>query len=766
MPVRLDTLAAPPSTRDRRTDAGNSRNPSAALAALGRPFAGDRWLAACVAAAAVVLLAILARPLLTGRIPVFWDLGAFHLPLRDFYARCLLTGDSFDWMPGMYTGLFITGEGEHGPYHPLHWVLYRFLPLGMAFALESVAHYPFLLLGTFLFLRRHAGRTGALLGGFLYTFSANNLYHGTHLNLVAVMAHLPWLLWLLEHLALATGPARWLVAAGVALLTGSQALLGQPQAMSWSLLAEVLYAGFLVRAAPRPVQAGLAWGAGKALGLAVGGVQVLATLAFLANSNRSTFDPLYGAFIPKNFVQVLVPCLMARLVPGWWDEPFYFGAVAVILLAWWLTGRRTAAADDGVRRVTWFALVLGVLAAWLATGSYGKLYLVQTRLPLVGHFRAPSRYVNLAAFAAAVLAGVAFGRLAAGVRARRPLPWRQLVFPWLTAIAAVAAAVVFQVAGTHGWDRRFASGALAMVGAAGALTLAVRGRTLGLYGLILLAAIDLRQHALHNNMWGEHLWNNTPTLAEFIAAAEQPPASHPGRILSCTGSTALLHGRRLVNGYRGGIEPRKHLDYRTCNALRAAGAAWYRDVPQQTPAAAGLEPFGDTWYRIPDPLPRVRLVGRVVPSDDPGRDLADIDVEHAALSTGPLDLDGGAGGSAALTEDRPGRLSIETSAPGPRLLVVSESHDPGWQVRIDGRPATVERANGDFLGCVVAAGRHTVAFTFAPASIRWGRAVSLAGLGVVLSIAGWAVLRLRRRCGPVALTKSSPIPHDPAAGNE
>jgi hypothetical protein len=697
-----------------------------------------------VAAAAVLLLGILARPLLTGRVPVFGDLGAFHLPLRDFYASCLQKGESFDWMPGMYAGLFLTGEGEHGPYHPLHLLFYRFLPLDVAFGFEAVLAYPLMLLGTFLFLRRHAGPAGALLAGLLYAFSANNLYHANHLNLVAVLAHLPWLLWLEERVALATGAARWLAAAGVALLTGSQLLLGQPQALSWSLLAEVLYAGFLVKSAPRPIHAGLAWGAGKALGLAVGGVQLFATLAFLGNSNRASFDPLYGAFIPRNFLQVLVPGLTARHVPEWWDEPFYFGAVAVILLAWWLTARRVVTADDGMRRVTWFAVVLGVLAAWLATGHYGRLYLLQTHLPLVGQFRAPSRYVNLAAFAGSVLGGVAFGRLAACVRARRPLPWRHLALPWVTAAAAVGAAVAFQAAfprpDPHGWDRRFAGGMVLMVGAAGALTLAARGRPVGLYALVLIALIDLRKHNLWNTMWGEALWNHPPTLAEYNAAVDLPPVPHAGRVLTCTGwPTHLLpHGELLVNGYRGGIEPRKQLDYRTPNALRVAGVAWYRGI---SPAD------GESWVRVHDPLPRVRLVCRAIPSDDPARDLGIIDVETSALSTRPLGLDDGMAGSAVLTDERPGRLCVETSATGRQLLVVSESHDPGWRVRIDGAPAEVERVSGDFLGCVVGAGRHKVEFTFAPASVRWGRMLSLGGLAGVLALGGWSALRLRRHSG-------------------
>jgi hypothetical protein len=284
-----------------------------------------------------------------------------------------------------------------------------------------------------------------------------------------------------------------------------------------------------------------------------------------------------------------------------------------------------------------------------------------------------------------------------------------------------------------------------MIGAAGALTLAARGRTLGLYGLLLLAAVDLLQHTLHNNMWGEHLWNHTPILAEFTAATEQPPAPHAGRIWNDMGCAALLNGGSMANGYRGGIEPRKQLDYRTLNALRVAGAAWYRPVPRPSDPVAGMEPYGDTWYHIPNPLPRVRLVGRAIPSGDPARDLAETDVDHVALSPSPLNLDGDVGGSVRLTEDLPGQLGVETSARGSQLLVVSESYDPGWRVDIDAVQARVERVNGDFLGCVVGPGTHKVAWRFAPASVRWGGALSLAGLAAVLLMGGWGVWQLRRR---------------------
>jgi hypothetical protein len=702
---------------------------------------------------ALVLLGVLSAPLWTGRVSAFWDLGVFHLPLRYFYAQCLQDGEPFDWMPGMHAGLFLTGEGEHGPYHPLHLALYRFLPLDTAFAAECFLAYPFLLLGTFVFLRRYAGGPGALLGALTYTFSANNVSHGIHPNYVAVMAHLPWLLWLLERVAFTTGAGSWLAAVGVALLTGSQVLLGHPQAMSWSLLAEGLYALFLARAAARPVGAGLAWTAGKLLGLTIGGVQLLATLAFLGNSNRASFDPLMGGISPSRLVQLLIPSVLALDLPEWRTEPAYFGAVPLVLLAWWLAARRTRATpagslpaeERGLVRLTWFAVTLGVLASWLALGSHGGLYRLHTRLPIVGQFRAPCRYMNLTSFAAAILAGLGFGRLTTWVRMRHPLPGRHLIWPWCITLAAFAVAIALQFAipsGRHGFDRRFFSGPLTLAAAAVALTVAVRGRMVGLHALVVLAALDLYHFSLANPLWGEPLWRRTTTLAGWKAETELPPEPGAGRLmhLGWDPSRVLLHGERLLNGYRGGLEPRKCLDYQQAAALRVAGAAWYHEAPLGLlPIPAGVEAVGG-WYRVPAPLPRVRLVGRAVASEDPAHDLDAIDPATTALTTRPLDLDEGPAGTAVLVEDRPGRLRIDTEVPGTQLLVVSESHDPGWQVCIDGVPAAVERINGDFLGCVVGPGSHTVEFLFRPAVLPLGRALSLGGAAAALLLAAVAGL--------------------------
>jgi hypothetical protein len=689
-------------------------------------------------------------------VPVYWDLGCFHLPIRDAYARALHNGTSFDWLPGMHNGVFITGEGEHGPYHPLHLLLYRFLPLETAFALEAFLPFAFLFAGMILFLRRHAGRAGAFLGAIVYTFSANNFSHSFHVNFVSVMAHLPWLLWLEETLFLEAGPSRLRTAAAIALLTGSQLLLGHPQALSYSFLAESLYGFFLLPAAVGPRWAAAAWLGAKALGGAIGGVQVLATLAFLASSNRSAFDPFQCSLPPPHLLQLLVPAILAGHAPGWLLEPAYVGAVPVLLALWYLACLfrsrvpfpPAVASRAEERRLGWYAAALGVLATWLALGKYGGLYQLQTLLPIVGRFRSPARYLNLLDFALAVLAALAVRRLR-GRRDPPPSSWRLLAGPAVLAGVAVVAAVVFRSAyppDGPGFSMRFLMAAVCFVAAAVLLALAVRRRSVAVCALVLLAGWDLFHTCFCHPYWGYSFWRDTPTLPEYLLRGEMPPGAGGGRVLdySWDGMRTLLRGERLVNGYRGGIEPKKRLDYESVLTLRLSGAAWYREPQPPAPALrlAGLEEAGSGWHRVPEPLPRVRLVPSALSTSDPARDLPLLRLEAQALCETPLDLEAGPPGKAVLVEDLPGRLLIDVEAPGWQLLVVAESHDPGWRAAIDGQPAVVERVNGDFLGCVVVPGRHTVTLTFEPRCLLWGRRLSFAGLAVALLL---ATLGLRSR---------------------
>ena len=95
-----------------------------------------------------------------------------------------------------------------------------------------------------------------------------------------------------------------------------------------------------------------------------------------------------------------------------------------------------------------------------------------------------------------------------------------------------------------------------------------------------------------------------------------------------------------------------------------------------------------------------------------------------------------------MTHDRPGHIVVSINpAQQRRRLVVAESFHEGWRAQIDGRPATVVRADGDFIGCDVPAGSHQVVLRFQPQGLRHGKL--LTGLGLSLMVSLFAIRSVR-----------------------
>lgn len=82
------------------------------------------------------------------------------------------------------------------------------------------------------------------------------------------------------------------------------------------------------------------------------------------------------------------------------------------------------------------------------------------------------------------------------------------------------------------------------------------------------------------------------------------------------------------------------------------------------------------------------------------------------------------------------RIALTTSAPGPGLVVVSESYDPGWRAYHQGRELPVRRANGVLLAVEVPMGLVDVALVYEPRLWKWGVALSLLALGLLALWAG------------------------------
>jgi hypothetical protein len=710
-----------------------------------------------------LLVWVMLSPVLVGRIYTFDDLGDFHLPLRVFYSEQLAQGESFLWTPQLFCGYYVAGEGQAGMFHPWHLLLYSVLPVSLAFAFEVVGSYPFMFAGTFFFLRRRLNRRQpALFGGLLFTFCSFNLLHFIHVNAIAVVAHIPWLLWATD-VWFFDGNRRRAIAAqvAVALLTGSQLLLGSPQFVWFSLLAEAAFVLFLVLdrqdpVAERAVQRAVAlrravgWALAKAAGVLIGGIQLLTTLDVLRESVRQSATADYtnlDSLFPLNLVQFVAPYLFSTRVFGrnTHELSVYLGAVPLMLVVWLLCQRW----QWGVlRRFNGFFAALGLVAFWLALGKFGLLYGLQRWLPIVGNFRCPCRYVVLVQFAVTVLAAVAFLLLLRQRERKEPASWAELkplAIPVVLSLVAVLAPWVFPNANVFGPRRLVLLGPVLIAAAALLVALVARGVRWAPVMLILFAAADLGFYG-----FSYAVFPRTIPVSQLTDKVPVPPGWPDGRVLMNPerigergvhfGNGVLLADWARADGYAA-LEPARQLDYHCIPALRVANVRWVMKN-KLTTGLSGLLAQGD-WLQVPDPLPRVYLVTQARPSSRPAEEITKIAVETTALVESPLDLPAGAPGRATLYNNRPGRLEVWVDCPTPQLLVVSQRYHAGWQALVEGSPREVLRVNGDFMGCVVQPGEHRVQLAFRPRSVRDGAIVSCLGLALAGSF--FLGLRSRRR---------------------
>ncbi len=88
---------------------------------------------------------------------------------------------------------------------------------------------------------------------------------------------------------------------------------------------------------------------------------------------------------------------------------------------------------------------------------------------------------------------------------------------------------------------------------------------------------------------------------------------------------------------------------------------------------------------------------------------------------------------ASVVTDAANRLVVNAGAEaGGGYLVVLDSYSDDWHATVDGRPATLVRANALFRAVRLVPGRHTVEFIYRPRSFLWGAAGSGGALLVTL----------------------------------
>ena len=725
----------------------------------------------------------------------FFDITEINYPYRDFFARELRAGRFSRWHPGLYCGLPLYSESQAGYLHPLKYLLYPWLATWKAFNLDTILSIWLTGLGTYGWLRRHVGASGALTGAAVFGLSGFVWAHLIHTSMINALASVPLLFWALE--AAWEGGRLRPVALG-ALAMACQVFSGHLQDTILTAGAVGLYTlyraaterGLRARLTALGLPAGLV-----VLALLVSAVQWVPSKELLDRSPRAkglSWDDLtFGSWHPE-----LLPTLVVREAYGtrardtdWMDGfyPYhemdtYLGLIALALA---IVGG-TAYRDRWVA----FWVILAGVGALLMLGRFTFLLDHAHRVPIAGSSRVPVRFHLWVALAVSALAGVGVDRLARPGRVdlrRALLTMGLLVVVSVPILAYVYAPVWTEPQGSlpyhlarFRWLGReltiafIRTTVLAVLGwlvaTSAARTAAPRRRAQVTAILpVLLIADLLGAHIADVPTIASEYWTVPPLSARLIKAdpshnrvfgiaerssGEPGYASEPIDFLAIRDpldwSLPPVWGLSSSSGITPMIA-RRYLAYTDHARVRQGrfdieGVTHLLTGRNLAGAFGRGEPAGAAIiYRNPDALPRVRMLGRPVYAHGEAGAIAAVDRLGEEIRRRlvvedpdrPLPEDAERTGTAAITREVPERIEVATDAPQGAYLVLADTFDPGWSATIDGRPVPIRPAWITFRAVFVPAGRHVVVFRYRPAGFVLGLALSSCGLLIAVVCGFW-----------------------------
>jgi hypothetical protein len=315
-------------------------------------------------------------------------------------------------------------------------------------------------------------------------------------------------------------------------------------------------------------------------------------------------------------------------------------------------------------------------------------------------------------------------------------------------------------------------------------------------GLALVALVGADLWSVERQYWqfmppAKTLYASDPAI-EYLKAQPQPgrvlvrAASEEGLASTDpyfgggdgTGTGLMIHGIRSVTGYHGNEIGRYQSLMQTPlegggNPVMTPGFWRHENVRYLYTNAAlndsSLKPLlgpvrnssGSTvyLYRLPGDNPYAWVATAATKANDDAARAAILDPRFDPLRIAVLDssvplqtpplagLPQPNGITTTASRLAPGQASIDLSAPAPAgaMLVVSENYFPGWQAHVDGRPATVYRANYNLLGVPLPAGARAVQLVFHDPAYSAGKLLTIIALVVsLLLLVGGGVAERRR----------------------
>ncbi len=733
-------------------------------------------------ALSVLLTVLFWGPLWCGYGFVGGDLYPYFFPQKTFLADRLHAGEFPLWNNLTGFGYPVLGESQTGAAYPPYLLAYYALEVNTAYNVQHLLHYVLCFVGTWMFGRRIGLRAGgAVLAAIVFTYG----WFPTRACLewaIVTGAWLPVALWCVESFVQTRW---WRYAIGLSVVLGLQLLAGHFHLAFITQLLVVTYGLWRVRSVnghsptvilhefylrpfgrrwltlrwhgPVVVPSGFRLRLLVPLllsivaGFLLAAVQLVPGWELKSRSSRATVggehEPSYGHLPPLYVSQMIAPWLwyspweiegddpirtVAELSAPWhWFGPrrnldellmqsrtgglttvatnrveahLYCGLVPLALAAWWLcVGHRRKAnpqrgadrqilgstsssqsktssnnVDAGVppRGEVWFWVIAGLLAVLYATGW---LLPVARLIPGFNFFRGPGRYGIVTTLAVAILAA----------RGLDSLLERRVVFGRLALLGCVF------------WSTL------------GDLWLVSRMVTYSV--MVARPPITFR---------GE-----SPVRKLLLAETRPPrlyaPAQNIGNLLgvSCLpvylGIQPSEYSDRKFAGHGMPQPDESHRPVRADEDF----SHWLRD--SGVTHILCFDPLDESSWRVDrvwqgiDPLLNIALARQSEPlylyklRDAPGR--------VSLLADGrPSEI----GRATALSQRDANRFVADSQSPVPATVVARELQYPGWQVEIDGHPATPS-SRGMFREVNVPAGSHQVMWSYRPFSVKLGLVITV-----------------------------------------
>jgi len=535
-------------------------------------------------------------------------------------------------------------------------------------------------------------------------------------------------------------------------------------------------------------------------GLALAAVQFIPAVEYTLLSVRAegTYEQMSGGFPIPDVIQILLPGQVS------FYSPLYIGIIGLVLALWVIFA--------SPNRHTIFWAIVASMTLLISFGGntffYTPLYLW---IPGFSIFRGQERWALATAFSLSVLTGYGFRQLLAEIQHDSRLSSLLALTKWLFFLALLLTFIFFYGLNNTGWTP--ASPFYDLLGGATLLTILLAlawllwkfAPRLPLNLLTILTGA-LICFDLFTANWQTNLYPELPEwhtqMPAAVAAIKEDAAKSPGEPF---GQSLRTKPFRVYNEFRlydnygvafevedlWGASPLRLDRYdqflappmpieRTWELLNVQYVITWREelfVPStiiyQEPAADGTTYV----HRLDKVGPRAWLVTQAEIADDITilQKITEptFDRWHIALlepGTEPI-IEQTNSSKAVEFESQneeiqnsqfaihnssfttPAHITYRVTTPIPALLILSETHYPGWQATVDGQAVPLLRADYVLRAVPLPAGEHHVELTFLPLSFIIGAVIS--GLAIVGLAVTFIVWRLRRKPEPQPTSSES-----------